>query len=202
LRGLRELCDRHDALLLVDEVQTGVGRTGTFLGWEQSGVRPDAVSMAKGLGGGFPIGALLVSDRLTNVLTPGTHGSTFGGNALASRAARVVLEVLTRDRLMDSVRSRGEHLSRRLTELAERFRELCEGERGLGLMRGLVLKKGVDAREALTLAREHGVLLTIAGGQVLRFTPPLVVSDAEIDEAVDRLAAALSALRLRMITPG
>jgi acetylornithine/N-succinyldiaminopimelate aminotransferase len=202
LQGLRGLCDRHQALFLVDEVQTGVGRTGTFLGWEHSGVRPDAVSLAKGLGGGFPIGALLVSDRLTNVLTPGTHGSTFGGNALASRAARVVLEVLTQDGLMSSVRARGEHLSRRLTELAQRFRELCDGERGLGLMRGLVLKKGVDAREALSLARERGVLLTIAGGQVLRFTPPLVVTDAEIDEAADRLADALSELRLRMITPG
>jgi acetylornithine/N-succinyldiaminopimelate aminotransferase len=110
--------------------------------------------------------------------------------------------VLTQDGLMSSVRARGEHLSRRLTELAQRFRELCDGERGLGLMRGLVLKKGVDAREALSLARERGVLLTIAGGQVLRFTPPLVVTDAEIDEAADRLADALSELRLRMITPG
>ncbi len=202
LQGLRELCDEQQALLLVDEVQTGIGRTGTVLGLEHSGVRADVVTLAKGLGGGFPIGAMLVREELANVLTPGTHGSTFGGNALASRAARVVLEVLTKDGVLSQVREKGAHLSAKLQEIALRFPELCEGERGLGLMRGLILKKGVDAREALALCREHGLLLTMAGGQVLRFTPPLIATIEELDLAASRLADALAALRLRLISAG
>jgi acetylornithine/N-succinyldiaminopimelate aminotransferase len=202
LQGLRELCDKQQALLLVDEVQTGIGRTGTVLALEHSGVRADVVTLAKGLGGGFPIGAMLVREELANVLTPGTHGSTFGGNALASRAARVVLEVLTKDGVLSQVREKGAHFSAKLQEVAARFPELCDGERGLGLMRGLILKKGVDAREALALCREHGLLLTMAGGQVLRFTPPLIATIEELDLAASRLADALAALRLRLISTG
>ena len=187
---------------MIDEIQCGIGRTGKFFAYEYAGVKPDAIAMAKGLGGGFPIGAMLVREELANVLTPGTHGSTFGGNALASRAARVVLEVLTKDGVLSQVREKGAHLSAKLQEIALRFPELCEGERGLGLMRGLILKKGVDAREALALCREHGLLLTMAGGQVLRFTPPLIATIEELDLAASRLADALAALRLRLISAG
>ena len=152
LEGLRALCDQHEALLLLDEIQTGVGRTGTFLASEHTGVKADAVALAKGLGGGFPIGALLVAKHLTNVLTPGTHGSTFGGNPLASRAARVVLEVLLEDGLLAELPGKAAYLQEKLAAVAERHKDMCDGERGLGLLRGLILKKGVDAREALELA--------------------------------------------------
>lgn len=200
LEGLRALADQHEALLLLDEIQTGVGRTGPFLASEHTGVKADAIALAKGLGGGFPIGALLVGKHLTNVLTPGTHGSTFGGNPLASRAARVVLEVLLDDGVLAEVPKKGAYLGEKLAAVAARHKDLCDGERGLGLLRGLILKKGVDAREALAIARENGLLLTIAGGQVLRFTPPLVASYEELDLAVARVSEALATLRLRMVT--
>jgi acetylornithine/N-succinyldiaminopimelate aminotransferase len=192
LAGLRRICDAAGALLLVDEIQTGVGRTGTFLAIEQVGVRADAVSLAKGLGGGFPIGALLVGEHLAGALPPGTHGSTFGGNPLASAAALAVLQVIDEEHLLDAVRARGAHLQEKLAALAARRPDLFEQERGLGLMRALVLVPGADGRAALTKIREHGVLLTVAGERALRFTPPLIISDREIDEAVERVEAALT----------
>src|SRR5690606_30870735 len=128
-------------------------------------------------------------------LPPGTHGSTFGGNALASAAARAVLATVRSEGLIEGARTKGEHLGRALEALAAKHPSICEGARGLGLLRGLVLKKGaVDPRLALARAREAGVLLTIAGGRVLRFTPPLVVTEAELDEGVRRLDAALGGL--------
>jgi acetylornithine/N-succinyldiaminopimelate aminotransferase len=155
------------------------------------------VSLAKGLAGGFPIGAMLCTEALAGALPPGTHGSTFGGNALASAAARTVLATLRAENLVEGARTKGEHLGRRLTALAAKHPALCEGERGLGLLRGLVLRKDVvDPREALAAAREQGVLLTIAGGRVLRFTPPLVVTEAELDEGVRRLDVALGRLKV------
>lgn len=200
LEGLRALCDEHEALLLLDEIQTGIGRTGTFLASEHTGVKADAIALAKGLGGGFPIGALLVGKHLTNVLTPGTHGSTFGGNALASKAARVVLEVLLKDGLLADLPRKSAYFQQQLAAVAERHKDLCDGERGLGLLRGLILKKSVDAREVLAIARENGLLLTIAGGQVLRFTPPLIASNEELDLAAQRISDALGTMRLRMVT--
>jgi acetylornithine/N-succinyldiaminopimelate aminotransferase len=200
LAGLRAIADEHDALLLVDEVQTGIGRTGRWLGSDHSGVRADVVSLAKGLGGGFPIGAMLVREAVSGALPSGTHGSTFGGNPLASAAARAVLRTIERDGLLEAAAARGKVLSGLLARLADSHGDLCEGERGVGLLRGLVLKPSVDARQALAMARERGVLLTIAGGRVLRFTPPLVVTDAELTEGVRRLDDALGALRLERAT--
>ncbi|MFO0550211.1 MAG: acetylornithine/succinylornithine family transaminase [Polyangiaceae bacterium] len=199
MRGLRDLCDAHGALLLIDEVQTGIGRTGRFLGSHHDGVRGDAITLAKGLGGGVPIGALLLDEKLENGLGPGTHGSTFGGNPLASAAARCVLRVLDEEHLVEEAARKGELLGKRLAEVAAEHPDLCVGERGLGLLRGIILKKGVDARVALAKARERGLLLTIAGGQVLRFTPPLNVLDEEIDEAARRASDALKALRIEMM---
>lgn len=193
LAGLRELCDAHGALLLVDEIQTGVGRTGTFLGSE--GVKADAISMAKGLAGGVPIGTMLVRESLNGALPSGTHGSTFGGNPLACRAARTVLDVVERDGLVQGAKTKGAHLQKLLLQIAADHPSLCEGERGRGLLRGLVLKKGVDARAALGKVRDAGVLLTIAGGSVLRFTPPLVVTEDELTEGCRRVSAALRSER-------
>lgn len=191
LQGLRRLCDQHGALLMVDEIQTGIGRTGAFLAFEHAGIQPDAVALAKGLGGGFPIGSVLCSEKLAGALPPGTHGSTFGGNPLACAAALSVLEILDDERLIDHARRMGGHLGDRLRQAAEAHPTLFEGERGLGLLRGLVLRPGADARAALARVREQGVLLTAAGERTLRFTPPLIVTEAQLDEAVQRTVAAL-----------
>jgi acetylornithine/N-succinyldiaminopimelate aminotransferase len=194
LRELRALCDQEGALLLVDEVQTGVGRTGKFLGLEHEGVRADAIAMAKGLGGGIPIGAMLCRESLAGALPPGTHGSTYGGNALASVSALAVLATLDEERLVEGAKSKGEHLGRALSSLAARFPDLVEPERGRGLLRALPLKQapGIDPREVLGKARDAGVLLTIAGDRALRFSPPLVVTEAELDEGVSRLSEVLA----------
>jgi len=202
LAGLRALADEHGSLLLVDEVQTGMGRTGSLLGFERSGIRPDAISLAKGLGGGFPIGAMLVPERLGGALPPGTHGSTFGGNPLASAAARAVLAALYDDKLIEGARAKGAILGKRLAEIAAKHPDLCEGERGEGLLRGLIMKKGVDGRAALATVREEGVLLTVAGGRVLRFTPPLIITEAEIEDACVRVDRAISKLRIESIAAG
>jgi acetylornithine/N-succinyldiaminopimelate aminotransferase len=192
LTALRQLCDQHGALLLVDEVQTGVGRTGKWLGSEHEGVRADAISLAKGLGGGFPIGAMLVREQFANALPPGTHGSTFGGNALASCAARTVLRVLAEENLVEGARVRGEKLSQGLNGLAAKFPTVCKPERGLGLLRALPLADGVDARAVLGALQKRGLLVTIAGASALRYTPPLVIKDREIDEAIGMTADVLA----------
>ncbi len=202
LTSLEALTREHGALLLVDEVQTGMGRTGKLLGLDHEGIRADAISLAKGLGGGVPVGAMLVREQLAGALPPGTHGSTFGGNPLASSVAREVLRALAEEGLVDGARAKGELLGRLLSALAQKHSDLCDGERGLGLLRGLVLKQGVDARDALGRARERGVLLTIAGGQVLRFTPPLTVTEREIEEAVRRVDDTLQSLRIDLLKPG
>jgi acetylornithine/N-succinyldiaminopimelate aminotransferase len=202
LEGLRALATEHGALLLVDEIQTGMGRTGTFLGLDRSGVRADAITMAKGLAGGFPIGAMLVREELASGLPPGSHGSTFGGNSLACAAARTALAVLFDDGLIEGAQEKGELLGELLRNLATKHPDLCEGERGAGLLRGLLLRPGIDARLALARVREKGVLLTIAGGRVLRFTPPLVVTEAEIREAVAHVDEALKTLRVEGTTAG
>ncbi len=192
LAELRRLADAHGALLLVDEVQTGVGRTGKWLGGEHDGVRGDVIALAKGLGGGFPIGAMLVREELAGALPPGTHGSTFGGNALASVAARTVIRVLDEEGLVDGAHGKGERLGQGLSALAARFPTVCKPERGRGLLRALPLADGVDARLVLGALQRRGLLLTIAGASALRFTPPLVVSDGEIDEAVGMVADVLA----------
>ena len=184
VKGLRELCDRHGALLLFDEVQTGIGRLGRWFGYEDSGVMPDAISLAKGLGGGFPIGAMLTTEALAGGLPPGTHGSTFGGNPLACAASRAVLRILDEEDLVRGAKTKGEYLSKLLGELAREMPAVCEGERGEGLLRGLVLKPGFVVRDLLTRLAESGVLLTAAGERVLRFSPPLVVREAELAEGV------------------
>jgi acetylornithine/N-succinyldiaminopimelate aminotransferase len=195
LARLRSIADGHGALLLVDEVQTGMGRVGRFLGSDGSGARPDAIALAKGLGGGFPIGAMLATEKLAGALPPGTHGSTFGGNALASAAALAVLRILDEEHLVEGARIKGEALGRTLAELVRELPEACEGVRGEGLLQGLLLRQGLVARDVLPRVQEAGVLLTAAGERVLRFSPPLVVSVAELEEGVGALRKALAELR-------
>jgi acetylornithine/N-succinyldiaminopimelate aminotransferase len=192
LRELRALADAHGALLLADEVQTGVGRTGKFLAFEHEGIQADVVALAKALGGGVPIGAMVCKRFLEEALPPGSHGSTFGGNPLASAAALCVLDVLENDGLLTQVNQRGEELSALLARTAAKFPRLVECARGRGLLQALVLREGIDARKVLGALQDSGVLVTIAGGQALRFSPPLVISKSELEESVTLLERALS----------
>jgi acetylornithine/N-succinyldiaminopimelate aminotransferase len=195
LAELRKIADEFGALLLADEVQTGIGRTGRFLGFEHDGVEPDALALAKALGGGMPIGAMLCKEKLSGALPPGSHGSTFGGNPLASAAALAVLDTLEADGLIEATARNGAYLAERLADVATRRSAHVELARGRGLLQALVLREGVDARAVLTSARDAGVLLTVAGTQALRFTPPLIITRAEIDEGieiVDRVLGGLS----------
>ncbi len=188
LAELRRLCDETGALLLADEVQTGLGRTGRILAMQQHGVRADAVALAKGLGSGVPIGAMICGEALAHVLPPGSHGTTFGGNALSSTAALVTLERLVEDRLAERAEHLGHLLTAGLQTLATRFPEQIATARGQGLLQALVLADGVDARAVLERAREKGLLLTLAGGSALRITPALIISEAELQAGLGLLS--------------
>ena len=194
LESLRELTTKNGSLLLLDEVQTGIGRTGAWFAHQHVKIKPDLMSLAKGLGGGAVIGCLMTTEELSGALPPGTHGSTFGGNPFASRAARTVIEIIEEEGLVSGAKARGEKLSAALSQLAKDLPNVCEGERGAGLLRGLVLKQGMLARDVLPKIADAGLLLTAAGERVLRFTPPLVVSEAEINEGVGIVRSVLSKL--------
>src|SRR5512140_532491 len=186
LRKVRELCTRHGALLLVDEVQTGMGRTGAWFAHQHERIEPDAMSLAKGIAGGMPLGALLAREEIAKAFTPGTHASTFGGNPLATAAACAVVELLEGG-LVERVQSAGERLSQRLASLGGR----TAGERGMGLLRGVLLSEDL-APKVVARARELGLLVNAIGERVVRLAPPLTVSDEEIDEAAGRLGEAIS----------
>ena len=186
LQALRDIVDEAGALLLADEIQTGIGRTGKFLGFQQYGVKADALSLAKGLAGGVPIGAMLCRAELSEALPAGSHGSTFGGSPLASAAALAVLETIEKEHLLEAVQERGAQLAARLAELTKKYPKLVASSRGTGLLQALVLKD-VDARVVLGKLLDAGVLVTIAGGQGLRFTPPLTITSAELGGALDIL---------------
>lgn len=192
LRELRALTTSAGALLMADEVQTGVGRTGKFLAFEHEGIQADVVALAKALGGGVPIGAMVCKRFLEEALPPGSHGSTFGGNPLASAAALAVLEALEKDGLLAHVNARGEELAALLSRTAQKFPKLVETTRGRGLLQALVLRETVDARKVMTALQESGLLVTIAGGQALRFSPPLVVTKNELEEAFTLIDRALA----------
>lgn len=191
---LRSIAREHGALLLADEIQTGVGRSGRFLACQLEGVEPDAIALAKGLAGGVPIGAMVCKAELAGALPPGSHGSTFGGNPLASAAALAVLDVLEKERLIEAVVDKGAHLGRRLARIAHEHERVAERPRGRGLLWALPLRPSVDARDLLGKIRESGVLLTLGGAQALRFCPPLVVTQAELDEGLDVVNEVLGSL--------
>jgi acetylornithine/N-succinyldiaminopimelate aminotransferase len=194
LQGLRALCDAHGALLLLDEVQTGVGRTGSWFGYQHFGVKPDAVAMAKGLGGGFPIGAFATTEALAGALPPGTHGTTYGGNSLACASALSVLAIVEEEKLAEGAAQKGEFLAKALRAIVEEFPKVCEQERGVGLLRGLVLREGFVARDVVPQIFARGVLVIGAGDRVLRFCPPLVVTEAELAEGIAAVRAVIAEL--------
>jgi predicted acetylornithine/succinylornithine family transaminase len=186
LREVREACDAAGALLILDEVQTGMGRTGTLWAYQQAGVVPDVITAAKGLGGGFPIGAMVVGPPLADVFEPGDHGSTFAGNPLASAAANAALDVLDDAALLAAVHERGEHLREGLAELPG-----VRSVRGLGLMVAAEVEANAPelARRALF---EQRLVINATGPSTLRFVPPLVITAAEVDEALRRLGVLLA----------
>ena len=182
LRDLRALCDEEGLQLMFDEVQTGMGRTGKLWGYEWSGVTPDVMSSAKGLGGGFPIGACLATAEAAKGITAGTHGSTFGGNPLASAVANAVLDVMLADGFFDHVVEMGNLMSTELAGVAERHPSIIESVRGTGLMWGM--KCAMPNADLAAKAFEYGLLTVLAGDNVMRFLPPLIIEPAHIEEAV------------------
>jgi len=197
LKELRALCDGAGALLLFDEVQTGVGRLGSWFAFQEAGVTPDAVALAKGLGGGFPVGALLTRDAFSGALPPGTHGSTFGGNPLGAAAILSVLSIIEEEDLVAGARRKGLVLAEGLARIVKDHPSVCESTRGHGLLQGLVLKPGFLARDVVGRAFAMGYLIIGAGERVLRYAPPLVITDAELEEGLDatrRLIADLAEL--------
>jgi acetylornithine aminotransferase/acetylornithine/N-succinyldiaminopimelate aminotransferase len=196
LRAIRELCDRHGLLLIFDEVQTGMGRTGTLFAYEQLGVVPDIMTAAKALGNGLPIGAMLTTDKIAASLGVGTHASTFGGNPVAAAAAVAVLETMLAPGFFDRMGEISRYFIDRLQELAARYPHLATGVRGRGMLLGLVLtEKGREhGQEVVQHLFERGVLINFAGMRVLRFIPPLIVARKEIDQLINHLDEVLAAL--------
>ncbi|MCF3651180.1 aspartate aminotransferase family protein [Synoicihabitans lomoniglobus] len=191
LRGLRALCSQHNVLLMLDEVQCGVGRTGKFFAFEHADVRPDAIGMAKGLGGGFPIGAIWIGETSAELFKPGSHGTTFGGTPLACAAALAVLDILEREDLLAHVTKASVAWHAELTALAAAFPVHIKGVRGQGFMIGIQMTE--DAPGWVTALREAGLLVPMAGGNVVRLLPPLNASTAELNEAVALLTKVLQA---------
>jgi acetylornithine aminotransferase/acetylornithine/N-succinyldiaminopimelate aminotransferase len=190
LIGLRKLCDERGLLLMLDEVQCGIGRTGTFYAYEQSGIRPDAIGMAKGLGGGMPIGAIWVSERYAELFQPGSHGTTFGGTPLACAAALAVLDVIEREKLLERVQAQAPSWHAALRAIADEFPSIVDSVTGSGYMIGVKFKSDpVPIHAAL---RENGLLAPIAGGNTIRFLPPLNIAAADLAKSVEILRATLA----------
>ena len=198
LLGARKICDEAGALFMLDEVQTGFGRTGRFLAREWSGVMPDACALAKGIAGGFPLGAVGVRAGIDKGLPPGTHGTTYGGNALACAAGLAVLRIFDEEKVVENAHEMGFYLGAKLTALcADDTIPAAAEARGLGLLRGIAVEHDYDPAAIIADIRKRGVLLSIAGGNVLRFSPPLCITKAEIDEAMVAVEAALRAAKPR-----
>ncbi|MBA4355072.1 MAG: acetylornithine transaminase [Novosphingobium sp.] len=189
LKGLRALCDEHDLVLIFDEVQCGVARTGTLYAYEQYGLIPDVMATAKGIGGGFPMGACLATEKAARGMVAGTHGSTYGGNPLAMAAGEAVLDVVANEAFLAEVRAKGERLRGRIEQFIGNYPDLFIGVRGRGLMLGLMMK--VEPRPFVAHMRDNHQLLTVsAGDNTVRVIPPLVIDDSHIDEFMERLSAA------------
>ena len=190
----RKLCDETGAVLICDEVQVGMGRSGALWGHQQLGVEPDVFTSAKALGGGVPIGAMMARGEAANVFGPGDHASTYGGNPLACAAALAVAEYLSENDVLANVRARGEQLAAGLADITARYPEVLGEVRGWGLLRGVEIKEdaGCTAAELVGDAMEEGLLLVAAGPTVVRFVPPLVVKESEVAEALVRFEKAIA----------
>jgi acetylornithine/N-succinyldiaminopimelate aminotransferase len=184
-----ELCDQHNALLIMDEVQSGVGRTGHFYAYQQFGVEPDIVATAKALGSGFPIGAFLTKEDVASALPRGKHGTTYGGNPVACAAGLASVSEINQSDFLQSVRSKGEYLKEQLLALQQKFSEQITDVRGRGLMMGVELAD--PGREIAERMLESGVIVNCTAGNVIRMVPPLIITEAELDQVVNALDQAL-----------
>jgi acetylornithine/N-succinyldiaminopimelate aminotransferase len=198
LRELRALCDSHGLLLIFDEIQTGVGRTGKLFAYEWSGVTPDIMTVAKGIGGGFPLGACLATAEAGKGLTLGTHGTTFGGNPLAMAVGNAVLDVILEPGFLESVERKGLLLKQRLAELKDRHPSVIAEVRGQGLIMGL--RTVVPNTDFVSAARDQKLIVIGAGDNVVRLLPPLIITEADLGEAMDRLDAACAAIEAEQQT--
>lgn len=191
LKKVRALCDKYNAVLIFDEIQTGIGRTGEFFAYDKFGVKPDVVTLAKGLAGGVPIGAFITSDKIADVLHAGDHGSTFGGNPLACAAADVVLATVGNEAFLKHVEEMGYYMKSRLEAIKAKFPTLVKEVRGVGLILGMEINK--PGRDIVNACLEKGSIINCTAGNVLRFVPPLIVEKEHIDEVCDILEAVLPA---------
>ncbi len=185
LKGLREICDEHNLLLILDEVQCGVGRTGNFFAFEKSGIVPDIVPIAKGIGGGFPLGACLVTKKVSVGMTPGTHGSTFGGNPLAMSIGNAVLDIIFGKDFLENVKQKGKYFDQGLNKMKDKYPKIIAEIRGTGLIKGL--KMLVDNNEFIKKLMNHKMLAIKAEENVTRLFPPLIVNNKELDEAIEKI---------------
>jgi acetylornithine/N-succinyldiaminopimelate aminotransferase len=192
LKGLRDLCDQHGLLLIFDEVQCGIGRTGKLFAHEWAGITPDIMAIAKGIGGGFPLGACLATENAAKGMTAGTHGSTYGGNPLATAVGSAVMDVVTADGFLDNVQKQALLLKQKLAALKDMYPEVIEDIRGSGLMMGIKCKVPNTAFVAAVIAEK--MLVIGAGDNVVRLLPPLIVSEADVTEAVTKLERACKSL--------
>lgn len=189
LQGVRALCDEHDILLILDEIQCGMGRTGEMFAWQHYGVKPDIMTSAKALGCGVPVGAFLMTERVAEKsLAPGDHGTTYGGNPFVGVAVDKVLEMMERDHITEHVNNVAPYLEKKLDELVAKH-DFLTGRRGLGLMQGVVCEKPVGQIAAKAL--EAGLIVITAGSNVLRFVPPLIIKEKDVDEMISRLESIL-----------
>ena len=191
LKGLREAANKFDALVIADEVQTGMGRTGTLFAFQQSDIQPDIVTLAKGLGGGIPVGAVVAKEEIGHAMGPGSHGSTFGGNPLAMSVSNCVLDILEEDGFLKNVRDISLYLEASLNKLAERFPKQISQIKGLGLLRGIALRGDLLATDLCAALREKRILTVPAGLNTLRILPPLIINEEEIDLLTDALGTCL-----------
>ncbi len=183
--GVRALCDEHDILMILDEIQCGMGRSGEMFAWQHYGVKPDLMTSAKALGCGVPVGAFFMTERVAEKsLAPGDHGTTYGGNPFVGAAVDKVLEMMERDRVTDHVKEIAPYLEQKLDEIAAKY-DFINGRRGMGLLQGLVCKKPVGAVAAKAL--EHGLVVITAGSNVIRFAPPLIIERQHVDEMAEKL---------------
>jgi acetylornithine/succinyldiaminopimelate/putrescine aminotransferase len=190
LSFLRSVCDERDLLLVFDEVQVGMGRTGTLFAYEQTGVVPDVMTLAKGLAGGIPIGALVASERVAAGFTPGSHASTFGGNPLATAAGLAALEAILEEGILENCRRSGRHLREGLEKIARGHPDRVKEVRGRGLIQALELT--VPGGDIVVACMDQGLLINCTADTVLRFLPPLIVTTAEVDEMLDILERTLA----------
>lgn len=189
LQGVKKICEEHDILLILDEIQCGMGRTGEMFAWQHYGVKPDIMTCAKAIGCGVPVGAFFLTERVAEKsLAPGDHGTTYGGNPLVGAAVNKVFEIFERDRIPAHAKEVGAYLEEKLEELVREY-DVITARRGMGLMQGLVLS--IPAGEVVKKALKEGLIVITAGSNVLRFVPPLIIEKAHVDEMVEKLKKAL-----------